>query len=150
MGNYNAGFNLGNIAVTKVCNSSTCRRAVCIPSAWTFGDFGAQYDTIVDVDCYRTTGSAPALSTSLQDTDFRVFVGAEALNSQYAASEPYVRVGWQYEWVNWNNYYTSSGCYPWGDPVVFQGRLQHQTPYPQQTIQFDVCKTGVGAYHANL
>jgi hypothetical protein len=133
------GF-IGNIIVQKTCSAdsaASCRRSVCIPQSWTQGSNTGVWDTTVNVRCYGPNGAA-------RDTDFRVFAGDEAHNSQYVHSDR----GGRYAWLNYTNDSTSNTCF---SPSNFLHRAQHETPttyFP--TVPIQICKTAPGRFTVNL
>jgi len=120
---------MNNVIVQNTCSndtSLTCKKAVCIPTAWT-APAAQGSNTTVDVSCYS--------GTSLVDVDFRVFIGNESHNSQEL---------FHFGWLNSPNF-TANSCF---GTSAFKHRNEHESPlesYP--TLPLTVCKTGTGAYN---
>jgi len=141
-GNYlpDPDFNVNNVIASKTCvgdNTSACRRAVCIPYAWTLGTATIR-DTTVEVRCYdRNDGQA-------RDTNFRVFVGEEAHTSQAASDGDHAYLGEQFGWISWPGNNTTNMCYAAGS---FRYRHQHEGPADNPyTLPVSVCKPSTGIY----
>jgi hypothetical protein len=125
---------MNNVVVQRTCMNDTtadCKRAVCVPTAWSFGSaFGT--NTTVDVQCHL--GATPI------NVDFRMFIGNQAVTSQADSSILGQHFGWA----------VSPGFGP--NPICkgtneFVHRNQHETPsedYP--TLPLGTCRTGTGAY----
>lgn len=122
---------MNNVIVQNTCSndtSSTCKRAVCLPTSWTAPtQLGS--NTTVNVSCYS--------GTSLVDVDFRVFIGNESHNSQRLM---------HFGWLNSPNF-TFNTCL---GTTAFKHRNEHESPFDADsypTLPLSVCKTGTGAYN---
>lgn len=124
---------MNNVIVQRVClndNSANCRRAVCVPTTWSFGDVQGT-NTTVDVQC--------SLGTTPIDVDFRVFVGPQAHNGQ---SDGWIG-GMHFGWLNAPSF-SSSTC---KSTTQFLHRNQHESPYDvYPTLPLSVCRNSTGVY----
>lgn len=125
---------MNNVVVQRTCmndSSTDCRRAVCVPTSWSFGST-AGTNTTIDVECH--------LGTSPINVDFRVFIGNQAVTSQ----EDLNVLGQHFGWANSPGFGPTPSC---KGTTEFTHRNQHESPvndYP--TLPLGMCRTGTGAY----
>jgi hypothetical protein len=137
-------FNLNNVVVSKTCvgdDTASCGRAVCVPYTWTLGTL-TERDTSVEVRCYDRGGDPGG---GYLDTNFRVFIGEEAHNSETMpiGNDHQFLAEW-FAWIDWNGANTANVCY---DDSYFLHRNQHETPASNPyTEPLRVCKPGTGTY----
>lgn len=125
---------MNNVIVQRTClndTSANCKRAVCVPTAWSFGDVQGT-NTTVDVQC--------SLGTTAIDVDFRVFVGPQAHNGQ---GDGWIG-GEQFGWLNVPSF-SASNC---KTTTEFLHRNQHESPYEvYPTLPLSVCRSSTGVYN---
>ncbi len=125
---------MNNVVVQRTCvndSSADCKRAVCIPSSWSYGTTVGS-STTVDVGCY--------LGTSPVDVDFRVFIGNQALNTQMNGWAD----GFHYGWASPSGFGPNLTC---KETTEFPHRNQHETAATNfPTLPLRTCRTGTGSY----
>jgi hypothetical protein len=131
---------MNNVVVQRTCmndSSANCPRAVCVPTAWSFGSQSAD-NTTVDVQCH--------LGSTAIDVDFRVFIGNQAVTSQMMGDAPWL--GGHYGWVKSPGFGPSVTCKQTNE---FTHRNQHETPVTTPiTMPAIACRTGTGTYTAEF
>lgn len=130
---------MNNVVVQRTCmndTSSDCLRAVCVPTAWSFGSQSTD-NTTVDVQCH--------LGGTAVNVDFRVFIGNQALTSQMMGGS---WSGGHYGWAKSPGFGPNITCKQTNE---FTHRNQHETPdsdYP--TLPATACRSGTGAYRVEF
>jgi len=130
---------MNNVVVQRTCmndTSANCLRAVCVPTAWSFGAQAAD-NTTVDVQCH--------MGGTAIDVDFRVFLGNQALTSQAVGG---AWSGAHYGWAKSPGFGPGITC---KQSSEFTHRNQHETPDENvPTLPLTACRNGTGTYRVDF
>lgn len=130
---------MNNVVVQRTCMNDTsadCLRAVCVPTAWSFGS-QSSHDTTVDVQCH--------LGTTPINVDFRVFIGNQAVTSQMMNGS---WTGGHFAWAKSPGFSGVNSC---RQTTQFTHRNLHESVYPSEPTEPAIaCRNGRGTFSVEL
>ena len=129
-----AATGMNNVIVQRTCMNDTsadCLRAVCVPTAWSFGSQSGQ-NTTVDVQCH--------LGSTAINVDFRVFIGNQAATSQMMGG---LWTGGHFAWAKSPGFGPNLVCKQTNE---FTHRGQHEPGSYDERLPATACRNGTGNY----